>query len=173
MNGFAPSFARQIAAGRIHIEYLPPRNPDHQALYAQLKERQGLEKAQAILKPFSLPRDIKIRTIGCDGVANAWYQTIENEPTITICYEYLYELWKHLPATATEDGLTPTDALVGQALFVVFHEFGHLLFDVYRIPIFGREEDAADNVATYLMLPFRQDAHRLIMGAAWSYHGFY
>lgn len=171
-NGSTPAFARHGAAGHIHIEYGAPKNPDHQALYAQLKERQALEKVQAILEPFRLPRDIKIRMVGCDGDANAWYEPVDNVPTITVCYEYLYVLWMHLPATETDFGLTPTDALVGQGLFVIFHEFGHLLFDVFHIPVLGREEDAADNVATFLMLPFRQDARRLITGAAWSYHDF-
>ncbi len=66
----------------------------------------------------------------------------------------------------TKEGPTPTDALVGQLLFATAHEFGHLAFDVYEVPVFGREEDAADNFATYMMLQFRDDASRLIMGAA-------
>jgi len=169
LNGFAPAFAGQMAADRIHIEYVAPKNPDHQALLAQLKERRSLEKVQAIFMPFRLPHDVTIRTVGCDE-SNAWYQPIDGRPTVTLCYEYLQEIWDHLPAAATEDGLTPTDALVGQALFVVAHEFGHLAFDVYKVPVLGREEDAADNFATFLMLKFRQDGNRLIMGAAWSYH---
>ncbi len=138
----------------------------------QLMERMSLEKAQAILTLFRLPRDVLIRTIGCDGVANAWYQPIGNEPTVTLCYEYLYELWKRLPVMVTNDGPTPTDALVGQLLFAITHEFGHLVFDVYEVPVFGREEDAADNFAIYMMLQFRDDPSRLIMGAAWSYQAF-
>jgi hypothetical protein len=93
-------------------------------------------------------------------------------PTISVCYEYLYELWKRLPTMVSNDGPTQTDALVGQMLFAFAHEFGHLVFDVYGVPIFGHEEDAADNFATFLMLQFRDDAPRLIMGAAWSYHAF-
>jgi hypothetical protein len=171
LNGFAPAFAGRMAAGRIHIEYVAPTSAEHQALFAQLKERKALEKVQAIFTPFRLPRDVNIRTIGC-GQSNAYYRLIDGRPTITLCYEYLQEIWNQLPTMTTEDGLTPTDALVGQALFVVAHEFGHLAFDVYQVPVLGREEDAADNFATFLMLRFRQDGHRLIMGAAWSYHTF-
>jgi Putative metallopeptidase len=172
LTGFAPAFAGQMAADRIHIEYVAPKNPDHQALLAQLKERRSLEKVQAIFMPFRLPHDVTIRTIGCDGDANAFYQSIDHRPTITLCYEYLQEIWNQLPTAANEDGLTPTDALVGQALFAVAHEFGHLAFDVYQVPVLGREEDAADNFATFLMLRFREDGPRLIKGAAWSYHTF-
>jgi hypothetical protein len=167
-----PAAAQQMSAGRIHVEYVAPKNPDHEALYVQLMERTSLEKVQAILTPFRLPRDVLIRTIGCDGVPNAWYQPIDNRPTITICYEYLSEIWNRLPVMVTEGGPSPSDALVGQLFFAIAHEFGHLAFDVYEVPVFGREEDAADNFATYLMLQFRDDASRLIMGAAWSYHNF-
>jgi hypothetical protein len=172
VNGAAPAFAGEMAAGRIRIEYAAPKNPAHQALYAQLRERMSLEKVQAIFTPFRLPVDVKIRTVGCDGVPNAWYQPIVGEPTVTLCYEYLYEIWKRLPGMKMGDGLAPTDALVGQMLFAISHEFGHLAFDVYKIPVFGREEDAADNFATYMMLQFHEDGRRLIMGAAWSYNAF-
>jgi hypothetical protein len=169
LNGFAPAFAGRMVTGRIHIEYVAPTNADHQALFAELKARKSLEKVQTIFTPFRLPRDVTIRTVGC-GESNAWYRPIDGRPTITLCYEYLQEIWNQLPTMTTEEGLTPTDALVGQALFVVAHEFGHLAFDVYKVPVLGREEDAADNFATFLMLKFRQDGNRLIMGAAWSYH---
>jgi Putative metallopeptidase len=47
------------------------------------------------------------------------------------------------------------------------------VFDIYDIPVFGREEDAADQFATYMMLQFGEDrAHRLILGAAFSYRMF-
>jgi len=168
----AAAHADEMTPGRIHIEYVAPKNPDHQELFAQLKERRALEQIKAVFMPFRLPLDVTIRTIGCDGVSNAWYQPVDGRPTISVCYEYLYQLWKRLPTMVMPDGLTPTDALVGQLLFVFAHEFGHLVFDVYEVPIFGREEDAADNFATFIMLQNREDGPRLIMGAAWSYHAF-
>jgi hypothetical protein len=44
-----------------------------------------LEKLQQIFSPFKLPIDVTLKTVGCDGADNAWYQ----RPTMTICYEYL------------------------------------------------------------------------------------
>lgn len=38
------------------------------------------------------------------------------------------------------------------SLFVLYHEMGHLLFDRLELPVLGREEDAADNVATWTLL---------------------
>ena len=171
-SGPGAAVAEEMTAGRIQIEYVTPKSFDHETLYYQLMERRSLEKIKAIFTPFRLPRDVKIRTIGCDGEANTSYQPIDGVPTVSVCYEYLYQLWTRLPAMMSNDGPTPTDALVGQMVFAFAHEFGHLLFDVYDVPIFGHEEDAADNFAAFLMLQSREDAPRLIMGAAWSYHAF-
>ncbi|MET3925852.1 DUF4344 domain-containing metallopeptidase [Devosia sp. 2618] len=38
------------------------------------------------------------------------------------------------------------------SLFVLYHEIGHLLFDQLELPVLGREEDAADNMATWTLL---------------------
>ena len=50
------------------------------------------------------------------------------------------------------------------------HEMGHVVFDLYSVPLFGHEEDAADNFAAYIMLQFgKERARRLIAGAAWQF----
>jgi hypothetical protein len=165
-----PVLAQEGPAGAIRIEYVPPTNPAHQSLYALLQDRKALEKIQAAFNPFRLPIGVTVRTIGCDGVSNAYYQPLNGVPTITLCYEYLQEIRDKLPTDTTEGGITAVDALAGQFFYAVAHEFGHLAFDVYEIPVFGREEDAADNFATYIMLQFREDGRRLVSGAAYSYH---
>ncbi|WP_224701978.1 DUF4344 domain-containing metallopeptidase [Devosia aquimaris] len=38
------------------------------------------------------------------------------------------------------------------SMFVLYHEMAHLLFDQLQLPVLGREEDAADNVATWTLL---------------------
>jgi hypothetical protein len=44
---------------------------------------------------------------------------------------------------------------------------------MFGVPIFGREEDAADNFATYIMLQFGEgQARRLIGGAAWAWRAY-
>ena len=46
--------------------------------------------------------------------------------------------------------------------------------DILKVPIFGHEEDAADNFATYIMLQFGEgQAHRLIGGAAWAWRAYF
>jgi hypothetical protein len=151
---------------RILIEYDPPKNPAHQPLYEMIKEHQVLEKIQKIFSPLKLPIDVTIKATGCDGHVNAWYA----RPTLTICYEYLDEIRRDMPAETTATGVTPIDGELGQFFFAVAHEMGHGAFDLFNTPIFGRQEDAADSFATYIMLQFgKSDARRLIGGAAYSY----
>jgi hypothetical protein len=95
---------------RIRIEYVAPSNRQHQELYEFLKQRQALEKLQEIFSPFRLPGELTLRTIGCNGVANAWYQN----STVSVCYEYIAEIYAFLPKETTASGITPADAALGQ-----------------------------------------------------------
>lgn len=156
-------------ANRIRVEYVPPTNPEHQKIYEMVKEHRTLEKLQEIFGAFRLPSDLLLRTVGCDGVSNAWYQ----RGRVSICYEYLRDIQKMMPSETTAAGVTPDDAVIGQFFYVTAHEMGHAMFDMLDIPVLGRGEDAADNFATYIMLQFGKDqARRLIAGAAHSYKDF-
>jgi Putative metallopeptidase len=161
----ASALAQDGQPNRIKIEYLPPKNPDFQKIYDELKERHALEKVQQMFSPVRLSMDLTIKSTEC-GMSNAWYQ----RPTLTICYEYLADILKNLPNENDPSGITPTDAVIGQFYYVVFHEMGHALFDTLNVTLWGRAEDAADQFAAYLMLRLgKQDARRLIGGAAYSY----
>jgi hypothetical protein len=152
---------------RIRIAYDPPKNPEHQMLFDMIKERRVLETLQQVLSPFRLPAELTIRTMGCDGMVNSWYNTDNSIPTLHICYELLQDILQTAPKETTQSGITPHDAVVGQFLFWTLHEFGHAIFEMYQVPLFGREEDAADQAAGYIMLQFGEDqARRLIGGAA-------
>ena len=44
------------------------------------------------------------------------------------------------------------DFVIGNMLFVGFHEMGHALTDLFHLPTLGRAEDAADSFATIALL---------------------
>src|SRR5258708_7942697 len=60
--------AERPRLGRLHIQYDPPKNPEHQKLYEMLKENRALETVQQVLSPFRLPVELTIKTLGCDGL---------------------------------------------------------------------------------------------------------
>ncbi|KKB09182.1 DUF4344 domain-containing metallopeptidase [Devosia chinhatensis] len=56
---------------------------------------------------------------------------------------------------------------VNNSLFTLYHEVGHLLIDRLKLPLLGREEDAADNMATWMLLQKRTpDANQALEDAA-------
>jgi hypothetical protein len=163
------SAATDSQPNRIRIEYVEPTSLEHQQIFQIVKERRALETLQEIFGAFKLRADLLLRTIGCDGVSNAWYQP----GRISVCYEYLEDIRRMMPAETTPEGITPHDAVAGQLFYVLSHEMGHAMFDMLDVPVLGRQEDAADQFATYIMLQFGHDqARRLITGAAISYRSF-
>jgi Putative metallopeptidase len=158
--------AAPAPAGRVSVSYVPPKNPAHQLIYQQLQELRFLENLQEFLSPVRLPRMLSVKVEGCDDDANAWYENNE----IIVCYEYVDQLWKTMPAETTAAGVAPVDALVGPLFDTCLHEFAHAIFDMLRVPVFGREEDAADQVSAYIMLHLgKAEARRLIGGVAYAY----
>ena len=164
--------AAESLPNRIKPEYYPPKNPAHQPIFDLLKEKRALEKLQEIFSPLRLPIELKLQ-IGPCGVANAWYNRSRNSPAVSVCYEYLEEIMKTLPSEGAPMGVSRSDAVMGQFFYVYAHEMGHAAFDLLELPVFGNEEDAADQFATYIMLQFgKDDARRLITGAAFAYERY-
>src|SRR5262249_49413244 len=60
-----PILTAEVQTNRMRVEYVPPTNPAHQALYELLKEKRALEKLQEIFSPFRLPVELTLRTVGC------------------------------------------------------------------------------------------------------------
>jgi hypothetical protein len=153
---------------QIVIAYETPKNPAHEHLRSLLVQARVLEQVQEILSAFRLPQPLPISIEGCDGDSDARY--LYDEERIKICYEYIEEIWKDVPAQTTARGVSPIDAIVGPLADAFFHEFGHALITLHKIPVLGREENAADTMSAMLMLALAKgEARRLIMGAAYWY----
>jgi hypothetical protein len=165
----AAHIAVETSQGKTHqvrVNYVPPENPAHQQVYEILKGRQSLEKLQEFLSPYQLQWTLNLSLSECDGEGDAVY----SDDKITICYEYIEELRKYMPAKTTPAGIEPIDTLIGPFVDTVLHEFAHALFDYLDVPVLGREEDAADQVSAYIYLQLGEaEARRLIMGTVYAY----
>jgi len=171
-SSFAQSQTSSLQSDRVSIAYIPPDDVQYQEVYDLLRGHRVLEKAQEILSPLRSPEELTIKTTECKEV-NSWYKRENFKPTVTICYEFLKRILESLPSENNPDGVRPADAAVGQFFWVTLHEVVHATFDILDVPIFGHEEDAADNFATYIMLQFGEgQAHRLIAGAAWAWRAY-
>ncbi len=157
-----------VMPGQIRIEYVSPTNPAHGEIHDLMKERQVLEKFREFLSPVRLPEPLLLKFEGCDGVSNAWYEP--GSHAVTVCYEYIAEVVGNAPTRTTAAGVTRDDAIVGPGIEVFLHEIAHALFDMLKLPILGREEDAADQIAAYALMQLgTEDARRTVVGVAYMY----
>jgi hypothetical protein len=159
---------QELAANsRVIIDYIDPRLPRSEATLDRLRKRQVLEELAMFLSPLRLPKVLRVRTKSC-GQVNAFY--VPAEWAINVCYEYYENLEAIAPQAASPQGYTRNEVIVGGFIDAIFHEMGHALFDILNIPVFGREEDAADQMSAFLMLQFGKDVARTtIRGAAFTY----
>ena len=145
----------------VEIEYVAPTSAQFESVYASLKQRKILEELQRFLAPQRLPHPLRLLTKQC-GQVNAFYSP--SSRSLTICYELVAEIIDSAPQTVSEDGfITRQAAIVGNLIGVLLHEGGHMLFDMLDVPVFGREEDAADQTASFIALQFNKDVARTIV----------
>jgi hypothetical protein len=158
-----PASAAELNTDRVRAELIAPKNPAHRPIYDELKQERLVERIAEFLAPFRLPREVVMKVEGCDGVVNAFY----GDGVITICYEYLDYIRDNARQAQAAGEPTPATAIVGATIDVFLHEMGHAVFDLLEVPLFGREEDAADQFSAYLLLHLGGDQARpLIQGIA-------
>ncbi len=77
-----------------------------------------------------------------------------------------------LPAPLVAQELSATDAYVRSNLIsILYHELGHAIIDLMRLPVFGQEEDAAD-VASILLIDQLYEEEDAVNITYDSAHGF-
>lgn len=165
----APALAQKkssLRTDQVRGVYELPKEAKQKSIYDALKKRRTLEELRILLSPLRLPRRLILRLKGCDGKIDVSYE----DDMVTFCYEYVEYLQRHAPNISTPGGLTPADAIFSAIFDTFLHEAGHAVFDMLKVPIFGREEDAADYFSAYILLRFTPgDARRFIQGVAFIY----
>jgi len=168
--GFAfsstPGIAQPATPG-LQVLYQEPTNPAHRPIYERLKQRRVLEQYQEFMSPLKLPRSLQVVMQGCNGTVNAWF---DGNARIMLCYEYIDLVEKVAAKGDAPPGFKREDAIVGPFIHVILHETSHAVFKLLDIPIFGREEDAADELAEFIMLQFGKNiARRTLSGVSFFY----
>jgi len=156
----------ELKNDKISFAYVPPDSPRLQPIMERLKNRQLLEKLAAFLSPMQLPHAFYLIARECKE-PNAFYNP--SAWRIEICYEMIELIEKVAPRPNNPvNGFTRDEVVVGAFVGVLIHEVGHAAFDMFNVPVFGREEDAADEMAGFLALQFnKQVAHTVTRGFAY------
>jgi hypothetical protein len=155
----------------VQINYQEPANPAHRAIYERLKQRQVLEQYREFMSPVKFKTPLTVAIEGCNGTINAWYNS--GTQKITYCYELIADLENSVAKAAQLPGFRREDAIVGGFVQILLHETAHAMFDLLDIPIFGREEDAADALSEFTLLRLGPNvARRALTGTAFIWRAF-
>jgi hypothetical protein len=152
---------------QIDVAYVEPSTAALRPIYERLKKREVLEELRAFLAPLRLTSKLEIRTAEC-GAIRAPYKL--GGPA-TICYEYIAAIENAAPEDWLPVGgqrFVRQYALTGAFVHVALTEVAHAAFETLEIPVWGREEYAADNAAGLIMLNFGRDvAYKTLIGTTW------
>jgi hypothetical protein len=151
------------AKGMFKIAYRPVKGKAHLHFQENLKKIKFLETLAADLnETFTLPTDITILMVEC-GEANAFYDPEKHE--IQLCYEYLSHIEEAFKPD-TESAAELNEAIMGEALHTFYHELGHALIDVLDLPVTGKEEDAVDQLSTFILADGTDEGEAAILSSA-------
>jgi hypothetical protein len=149
-------------SAQVRISYEVPSDEKFRLSYQALKRRQVLERLQGFLAPLRLPKELTIRLAQC-GAETVPYQS---GGPVTICYEMIQRI-VDITAQRTKDPEEQTQIMDGTFVEAVLHEVTHAVFDLLQVPVWGREEDAADRLAALVMMQFGDRlARTTILGTA-------
>jgi hypothetical protein len=166
ISSAVPILAEERLGATIEIAYVEPATERYRPYYEELKRRGVLEELQRFLAPLRLPRRLVVRTYECGSEAMPY----EPGGPVTLCYEYVGRIVELAPPDATPTGVSRQGAITGAFVQSALHGVAHAVFDLLEIPIWGREHDAADNLAAFVMLQFGRDvAVRTVTGAVWFF----
>jgi len=126
--------------------------------------RHILEVYSQFLSPLHLPHPLTLVALNCQPNFHSDSPFYSSEDrALHFCYEWYNDVLQYSPKTTTPEGVTRTNVITGMWAGTLLHETGHALFDMLDVPVFGREEDAADQVAALIALQFNTDVQRTII----------
>jgi hypothetical protein len=151
----APAPAQdQAPAGKITIEYGASKFAD---TAGRMKKLLVLEELQQFLAALRLPKNMMITAKDC-GAQTLAYQA---GGPVTICYDLIYLIEEQAKKIYPQDTGSQALVVVGATIQALLHETAHGLFDVLQVPIWGREDDAADRLAALMMMQFGEDLEKV------------
>jgi len=99
-----------------------------------------------LIGPTRVPISVNSRDCGTDG---AFYQSSRN--SIIFCNELIESILHDFLLNNTNAKIA-ADYANGALTFIAYHEAAHVFIDHYQLPITGKEEDVADQIALFFLL---------------------
>jgi len=142
-------------------------SPERRAIRELMMKRRVLEEYAEFLSPLELPRKLRLLASDCEGEEwNSPYY-LDKMQWIDMCYSFIaaaeHDIDDLIKNYSQEKWWTPStreQLIAGMFAGVLLHETGHALYHLLEAPVFGRQEDAADQIAAYVPLQFDKETAR-------------
>jgi hypothetical protein len=171
LQGASAQPASGATKSKIDFAYIAPESLKYAPMVERLKQFRLLEQLSQFLSPLRLPHQFTMVTVECSAI-NAFYSPPEWR--IVICYELIEMMERIAPKFGQPTDTSFQEVVVGGLVGAVVHELGHAVFDMLDVPVFGREEDAADQMALFIALQFNKDVARVVLkGFAYMSQNFF
>jgi hypothetical protein len=141
---------KPVATGKVVTVWQRPVGQANVVGYELLKASETEYLAKSLAKAFELPAPLKVK--GVNGFGGGPFYNPEDN-SITLPYQFATAVIGVISQTNPQGTETEWGEAVGAVnSFIFAHEFGHALIHNFNLPVLGREEDAADGIATVLLL---------------------
>jgi hypothetical protein len=130
-----------------------------------VSERAVYTTVEELKKRIALPFEIQVVFQSC-GDPDSYYD--EDSHEIIICYE-LIDAYHYLFSRTLKGRTAQNEAVKGATVSMFLHEVAHALIDGWDLPITGREEDAADQFSTLLLINDMPDGDEMALDGARSF----
>ena len=159
--------ATQPDKGNFSVEYSAVQNPQYAEINESFRKQRVLESiADDLNAAIAIPENVLITFKEC-GTPNAFWNPRDRQ--IVMCYELMAQMTEDFkPLAKSEEDLG--DKVGGALTFAFIHELGHCLIDVLKLPSTGREEDAVDQLSTFVLVGLKgEEGERMAISGALSW----
>ncbi|WP_245335210.1 DUF4344 domain-containing metallopeptidase [Shewanella sp. WXL01] len=157
------TFCAQANAESFNLEYLAPQSSADKQAQQALQSANGLGAiSDFINQTFDFDQPINLVVGTEDG---PYYDS--SDATIAFPYWFYTEVKQRFTkANYGETGVSVADASLDAMVHTTFHELAHAVIDIHQLPVVGKEEDAADGLASVLMIEFFDNGADMAISAA-------
>lgn len=136
----------------VEYTYEEPRSSALRSAYDRLTDRDVFAQIDTYLQPLRLPRRIVLRAKQCGN--GELTEPYEPGRPLVLCYEYVQRVEKLLTAAKVDSPYLRDATVSGAIAHALLHLVSREIFHQLKLPVWGRAEDAADRLASFLMLRF-------------------
>ena len=135
----------------VNVAFQPPRGSNNNALGAKLLKANDVPNLiSSFANAFQLSKPVQV--VGVNGFGSGPFFTPRHDTIVfqygfaSLVFNTLHQLHPEWGGHRLGEGVGAVDS------FILAHEFTHALISIDDLPVLGREEDAADDLATLILI---------------------